>query len=91
MRVYLTAPETTPDVLTHELGAGALRAAVRALPGKHLKGMSKILHDRIAETLKGRLFTAGTCGDLPICGMNEPLDAWDRREPANAVRVHAFG
>jgi hypothetical protein len=91
VRVYLTAPETPPEVLIRELADRALRAAVRAMPGKHLKGISKILHDRIEETLKGRLFTAGTCGDLPICGMNEPLDAWDRREPANAVRVRAFG
>jgi hypothetical protein len=83
VRVYLTAPETTPDVLVHELAGRAHEAAPAVL--------EKTLRERIEETLKGRLFTAGTCGDLPICGMNEPLDAWDRREPANAVRVRAFG
>ena len=91
VRVYLTGPESPPDVLIGELAESALRAAVEARPGKPLPGMAKILRDRVEETLRGRLFTAGTCGDLPICGMNEPLDAWDRREPANAVRVRALG
>ena len=91
VRVYLTGPETPPDVLIGALAARALRAAVEAMPRTPLRGMAKILRDRIEETFKGRLFTAGTCGDLPICGMNEPLDAWDRREPANAVRVRALG
>ena len=91
VHVYLTGPEVTPEVLTRELAVAATRAAAQGRPGQALHGVARDLRARVAETLRGRLFTAGTCGDLPICGMNEPYDPWDRSDPANRVPQRASG
>lgn len=93
IHVYLTAAEVTPAVLVRELATAATRAAAHARPGEALHGVARSLRARVEETLRGRLFQADTCGDLPLCGMNEPYDPWDRADPANAVlrRAPAIG
>jgi hypothetical protein len=91
VHVYLTDAETTPEVLVRELSVEATRAAALALPGRKLEGAARTLRRRVEEILRGRLFAAESCGNLPLCGMNEPYDPWDARDAANRVlhRSHA--
>jgi len=78
VRVYLTGAESPPDVLQRELGAAATRAVASVTP-KTPHGLYPLLRGRIEECLRGRLFASTTCGELPVCSMNEPVDPWERR------------
>lgn len=89
VHVYLLGPDCPPASFIRELGVAALAGLVRGLRGWSLRGAGPKLRERIEETLKGRLFTATTCGELPICGMNEPYDPWDLRDPSNRVKARA--
>lgn len=86
VKVYLAGPETTPEALERELTAALLQAAVEALPGRRLPGLARMLRRAVAGALNPRMFAAAECGDLPLCGLNEPYDPWDRRDLANALR-----
>lgn len=90
IRIFLTGPEAPPSVLVTELLRGALKAVVRAVPRTRIKGLARFLRRQIEKILRDKVAGSEPCGHLPLCGVNEPYDAWDRRDEINLlVRKHA--
>lgn len=86
VHVYLMDANAEPGRIVRELVENALRAAVRNLPGEHLRGLADALRHAVEKALDRRVFASEHCGDENLCHMNESYDPWDLRDPINAVR-----
>jgi hypothetical protein len=86
VHVFLTGPEMPPEALYGDLVQATLRAVVRDLPGRHLKGLANLLKMQIEKTLGDRIFPCGYCGDQTLCHSNEAYDPWDLADPMNGIR-----
>jgi hypothetical protein len=85
VHVFLTHPETPPDILTRDLLHATLRAVVSRMPGRRLKRLADLLKNHIAKTLEGRVFPSTYCSHQTLCHANEAYDPWDMTDPINAV------
>jgi hypothetical protein len=85
IRVYLTGPESPPEKILNELVAKAVKATAQRFPKRHLPGLARGLRNVLEKGLHGKLFESRACGESPLCPMNEAIDPWDLREPANRV------
>ncbi len=86
LHVYLTGPETPPEVLEGDLLRDSLRAVAAQLPGRRLKGLADVLKNQIDKALRGKMFRSEFCGDQTLCHANEAYDPWDLTDPMNAVQ-----
>jgi hypothetical protein len=85
IRIFLTGPEVPPEALMNELLQAMLRAVVARFPGKRLHGVAPALKLQLEKAFRGRIFRSESCGQSPLCGMNEAYDPWDMRDPQNLL------
>jgi hypothetical protein len=65
------------------LAGCAARSVAKHYPHESPGALTHRLRRAIAKTLRNRVFESFPCGQSPLCGMNEPYDPWDLRDPIN--------
>lgn len=76
IRIYVMEPETAPSLLVGDLMRETLRAVAAGLPRRRLKGLARLLRRQVEKVLHGRVLRSDFCGEVWLCGRNEPYDAW---------------
>jgi len=85
VRIYLLEPPYDFDLLVKELVSHAVRAVADRGSHPSPEALSIRFRSAVVKTLRNRVFESFPCGPSPLCGMNEPYDPWDLRDPINRL------
>jgi hypothetical protein len=85
VHLFIGAQPVRPTTLVAELVRGAVNAVARVHPGRPWKGLALALRRQVEKSLQGRVYRAETCGQTPLCDVNEPADPWDLNDVINAT------
>jgi hypothetical protein len=57
-----------------------------ARPAARIKGVGRRVRQEIRDILRDHLYRNESCGESPLCAINEPIDAWVGRAGKDSVR-----
>jgi len=85
VHIYLLEPDYGPELLMEDLVNSAVQATQKRRSRQSPEDLSKLFRYAVTATLRNRIFESSPCGQSPLCGMNEPYDPWDLRDPVSRL------